>query len=373
MTRPDVRPPTLPSLDALLADLQQLCEIESPSSDPVAVSRVMDVVEGWARQLGADTHALPGGSRTFDFGVTDAPYVLILLHADTVWPHGTLEKMPLRTEGDRFYGPGTYDMKGGIVGTFHALRALAAGGWPAGGIRVLLSPDEEIGSPSSRESIEAAARQARVVLVPEPPVADSHNLKTGRKGTGEYTLTLRGISSHAGNRPELGASAITAAAEAVLAVQALADPAQGTTVSAGKIAGGSATNVIPDECQVVFDVRVAVLNEAERLDRQVRAWQPSDSRVTVEVTGGLDRPPFEQSPATLELFALAEQIAGEIGFSLGHEIVGGGSDGNLTAPFAPTLDGLGAPGDGAHALHEHVRLDRWPQHVELLTRLLRRV
>lgn len=373
MTQSDLLVLTPPSVEALVADLKQLCEIESPSSDPVAVNRVMDVVEGWARQLGADTHALLGGSRSFDFGVTDAPYVLVLLHADTVWPHGTLGKMPLRTERDKLYGPGTYDMKGGIVGTFHALRALGAEGWPAGGIRVLLSPDEEIGSPSSRESIEAAARQARVVLVPEPPVAESHNLKTGRKGTGEYTLTLHGISSHAGNRPELGASAITAAAEAVQAVQALADSTQGTNVSAGKIVGGSATNVIPDECQVVFDVRVAVLSEAERLDRRIRAWQPSDSRVRVEVTGELDRPPFEQSPETLKLFALAEQIAVELGFTLGHEIVGGGSDGNLTAPFAPTLDGLGAPGDGAHALHEHVRLDRWPQHVELLTRLLARV
>ncbi|MGX9685806.1 M20 family metallopeptidase [Deinococcus wulumuqiensis] len=361
-----------PDLPAMLRDLRTLVDIESPSSDPVAVARVMDVVEGWARDLGAETHALPGGTRSFHFGPADGPYLLVLTHADTVWPHGTLERMPWREDGERLYGPGTYDMKGGIVGLFHALRSLR-GAWPRGGVRVLLSPDEEIGSPGSRAQIEAAAQGARAVLVPEPPVSDSHNLKTGRKGTGDYVLTLRGVASHAGNRPELGASAVTAAAEAVLALQALARPEVGTTVSVGLISGGSAVNVIPDHCRLGVDVRVSTLEEAERVERGVRAWRPSDERVKCEVGGGLNRPPFEQGEATLRLFAQAQEVARELGFSLGHESVGGGSDGNFTAATVPTLDGLGAPGDGAHATHEHIRLDRWPDHVRLLAGLLRRV
>ncbi|GGK24944.1 carboxypeptidase [Deinococcus malanensis] len=359
-----------PDLQAMLADLKTLVGIESPSSDPLAVAQVMDVVEGWARDLGAETHALPGGTRQFTFGDRDpGGGVLVLSHADTVWPHGTLDRMPWRQEDDRLYGPGTYDMKAGIVGLFHVLRTMR-GQWPVGGVTVLLTPDEEIGSPSSRGHIEAAAGNARVVLVVEPPVADSHNLKTGRKGTGTFTLRFHGVASHAGNKPELGASAITAAAEAVLAAQALARPESGTTISVGLIQGGSAVNVIPASAQLEIDIRVATLAEAERVTQGIHALQPGDPRVRLEVLGGLNRPPFEQTPRALELFHQTQAIARELGFEIGGEFVGGGSDGNFTAPLAPTLDGLGAPGDGAHAAHEHVRLDRWPDHVRLLQRLM---
>lgn len=360
-------------LAAMLADLQTLVEIESPSTDVVAVNRVMDVVEGWARDLGAVTHALPGSTRQFNFGVEEgARPVLVLMHADTVWPHGTLDSLPFRVEEDRVYGPGTYDMKAGIVGTFHALRALG-GEWLEGGVQVLLTPDEEIGSLSSREHIEAAAAKARAVLVVEPPVADSHALKVGRKGVGDFRLVFHGVASHAGNKPQEGASAVTEAARAVLDLQALARPEMGTTVSVGLIRGGSATNVIPAECELELDVRVSTLEEGERVAAAIHAFRPRDPRVRLEVTGGLNRPPFERGPQTERLFAQARSIAGELGFEVGGEVVGGGSDGNFTAPLAPTLDGLGAPGDGAHAAHEHVRLDRWPDHVRLLTRLLREV
>ncbi|WP_155298451.1 M20 family metallopeptidase [Deinococcus kurensis] len=370
---------TPPALSALLADLKLLTDLESPSTDPAAVQRVMDLVEGWARDLGAETHALGGGTRVFRFGVqpgaadkaADKP-VLVLTHADTVWPHGTLEEMPWRVDSDRLHGPGTYDMKAGIVGLFHALRALN-GEWPRGGITVLLSPDEEIGSPSSREHIERAAHDSRVALVVEPPVADTHALKTGRKGTGSYVLTFTGVASHAGNKPEEGASAITAAAQATLELQALASPQDGTTLSVGLLRGGSAVNVIPAHAALEIDLRVSTLAEAERVDAAVHAWKPRDARVTVEVTGGLNRPPFERGEGTLALYEQARAVAQALGFDLTHAVVGGGSDGNFTAPIIPTLDGLGAPGDGAHAQHEHVRLDRWPDHVRLLTELLRRV
>ncbi len=361
-----------PELQAMLNDLRTLVEIESPSSDLAAICRVMDVVEQWARDLGAETHGLPGGTRLFNFGVGHGGQpILVLTHADTVWPHGTLAQMPWRVEGDRLYGPGTYDMKAGIVGLMHALRSLS--GWPRGGVQVLLSPDEETGSASSRAHIEHAARHARAVLVVEPPVADNHNLKTGRKGTGHFSLHFHGVASHAGNKPEEGASAITAAAQAVLEIQALARPDIGTTISVGLIRGGSAVNVVPAECVLDVDLRVSTLAEAERVTAAVQAMTPVDPRVTLTLGGGLNRPPFEQSETTMALFAQAQAIAQQLGFTLGHEVVGGGSDGNFTAPLAPTLDGLGAPGDGAHASHEHVRLDRWPDHVRLLTRLLKEI
>ena len=361
------------SLASLLRDLQTLVELESPSSDPLAVSAVQDTVAQWANDLGADIHSLPGNTRQFLFGVQpdDAP-ILVLSHADTVWPHGTLTRLPFRVEGDRVYGPGSYDMKGGIVGLFAALRSLD-GQYPAGGIEVLLTPDEEVGSTLSREVIETRARQSRAVLVIEPPVGGTHALKTGRKGVGDYRVTLSGTASHAGNQPELGASAISEAAYQILAVQSLADPANGTTISVGRIEGGGAVNVIPAHAEFEVDVRISTLEEARRVEKAMQQLTAQDARVRIEVTGGLNRPPFERGPQTVKLFDKARQIAAGLGFELKEAVVGGGSDGNFTAPIAPTLDGLGAPGDGAHADTEHIRLDRWPQHVALLTALLRSI
>ncbi len=362
-----------PDLPAMIADLRALVEIESPSTDPAAVARVMDVVEARARELSGVPEALPGGTRAFSFGMggEERP-LLVLTHADTVWPHGTLETMPFRVEGERLFGPGTYDMKAGIVGVLHALAALE-GRWPRGGVRLLLTPDEEVGSAASRPHIEAAARGARAVFVVEPPVADSHALKIGRKGVGSFALTFHGVASHAGNKPQEGASAITEAARAVLEVQALARPEIGTTVSVGRMRGGSAVNVIPAEATLEIDLRASTVAEGERVTGAIRALTPADPHVRLTVTGGLNRPPFEPGPGTLALFTQAQTIARDLGFEIGGEVVGGGSDGNFTAPLCPTLDGLGAPGDGAHAAHEHVRLDRWPDHVRLLTRLLREV
>lgn len=359
-------------LNDLLRDLKTLVEIESPSSDIVAVTRVQDVVEGWARELGAECHALPGGTRRMVFGMSgpDRKPLLLLAHADTVWPHGTLDQMPFKVEGDRVYGPGTYDMKGGIVGAFAALRSLA-GEYPAGGVELLLTPDEEVGSGLSRTSIEQAAQQARAVLVVEPPIADTHALKTGRKGMGDFRVEVTGIASHAGNKPEEGASAIREAALQLLDIEALARPEVGTTVSVGCISGGSAVNVIPAQAVLDIDVRISSLDEAERITAALHALKPHDPRVKLKVTGELNRPPFERSEATLGLYRQAQKLAQGLGFEVGEGVVGGGSDGNFTAPIAPTLDGLGAPGDGAHAAHEHIRLDRWPQHVRLLAGLLR--
>ncbi|WP_420596935.1 M20 family metallopeptidase [Deinococcus sp.] len=359
-------------LASLLRDLKTLVELESPSSDPQAVSAVQAVGTGWAQELGATVHYLPGNTSQFLFDTNDNKRLLILAHADTVWPHGTLERLPLRVDGDRVYGPGSYDMKGGIVGLFAALRSLE-GVYPAGGIEVLLTPDEEVGSTHSREVIEAAAQRARAVLVIEPPVGETHALKTGRKGVGDYCVMLSGVASHAGNQPELGASAISEAARQILAVQALADPEKGTTISVGRMEGGGAVNVIPAHAEFEVDVRVSTLEEAERVEQAMQQLRSQDARVRLAVSGGLNRPPFERGEGTLALYSLAQKLAAGLGFELSEAVVGGGSDGNFTAPIAPTLDGLGAPGDGAHADTEHIRLDRWPQHVALLAALLREV
>ncbi|WP_342667524.1 M20/M25/M40 family metallo-hydrolase [Deinococcus pimensis] len=244
------------SLSHLLRDLETLVTIESPSDDLPACERVMDVVEGWLTELGASVERLPGGTRRLRLGGEGRP-VLILAHTDTVWPHGTLARMPFRVDGDRAYGPGTYDMKGGVVGAVHALRALA--GSLAHPVELLLTPDEETGSLSSRDHIEAAARLARAVLVIEPPVADSHALKTGRKGVGMYHVRVHGVSSHAGNAPEQGASAVSEAARTLFAIKALANPAAGTTLSTGRVTGGGAINVVPALTEFWTDVRVSTV------------------------------------------------------------------------------------------------------------------
>ena len=356
----------------MLHDLQTLVEMESPSSDLMAVGRVQGVVQGWMQELGASAEELPGQVRRFRLGEAGQPGarpVLILMHADTVWPHGTLAGMPFRIEGERAYGPGTYDMKGGVVMAVHALRTLQ-GSLPSGGVEVLLTADEEVGSLLSRGAVEAAARHARCVLVVEPPVGGTHALKTGRKGVGMYSLTLRGVAAHAGNRPEEGASAILEAARLVLLAQALARPVAGTTVSVGRITGGGAVNVIPAHAEFDADVRVSTVAEGERLAQEFAALRPADSRVTLTLSGGMNRPPFERLAGTAALYVQAQRHAHTLGFEVTEAFVGGGSDGNLTAPLSPTLDGLGAPGDGAHAAHEHVRLDRLAHHTRLLAAVI---
>ncbi|WP_261664672.1 M20/M25/M40 family metallo-hydrolase [Deinococcus sp. Marseille-Q6407] len=362
----------------LLPDLLTLARLESPSNDPAAVAHVLDMVEGWARDLGGEVSQLSGGTRRLAFGVDGTrPPLLLLAHADTVWPHGTLEQMPLRTEGERLFGPGVYDMKAGLVGAVHALRQLR-GQWPQGGVVLLVTPDEESGSVSSRAHIEAAARQARAALVPEPPVGEgsaghAHALKTGRKGVIDAALTLTGRAAHAGNEPERGASAIAAAAELLPRIEAAARPELGTSVLVTRIAGGSAVNVVPAECRLELDVRVSQAGEDRRVLDELAALTPADPRVGAQWELAVNRPPFPRGEGTLALFAQAQAAAQELGFTLSETAVGGGSDGNFTAPLCPTLDGLGAPGDGAHAADEHIRLDLWPERVALLTELLRRV
>jgi glutamate carboxypeptidase len=279
--------------------------------------------------------------------------------------------MPFREAEGRAYGPGTFDMKASLVLLEFALRALrASGARPPRPVVVLLTSDEEIGSPTSQPLIEAEAVGAAYALVPEPPLPGG-GLKTARKGVGHFTIEVAGRAAHAGVEPEKGASAIVELAHQILAITRLADPAAGTTLNVGLIEGGSATNVVAASATAKVDVRVTSMAEARRIERAMDELAPVLPGTSVRVSGGVNRPPMERTEAIAGLFARARQIGAALGFDLTEGPSGGGSDGNITAGLGvPTLDGLGALGDGAHAAYEHVVIDSLPDRAALLAALL---
>jgi glutamate carboxypeptidase len=358
--------------------LERFVTCESPSHDKAAGDRMADLLaatlaaDGWRvertprRDVGDVLCATLGGDGR-DRGS------LVLAHYDTVWPLGTLAGMPFRVDAasDRAYGPGTLDMKAGIAAAIVAARLLAGAGAPAaGGVTLLITSDEETGSAHSRERIEAEARRHERVLVVEP-ARDDGALKVGRKGVADYHLDLHGVPAHAGNHPDDGASALVELAHLVLFLRSLDDRDAATTVHPTVARAGGAVNVITEHAHLDVDVRVLRLDEAARVDDAVRAWQPRDPRVRLEVAGGLNRPPMEPTAANLALFERARALAGTWGATLEGAVVGGGSDGNFTSALGvPTLDGLGACGRGAHARDEHVRVGDTLDRVGLLAALL---
>ncbi|MBB6097825.1 glutamate carboxypeptidase [Deinobacterium chartae] len=359
----------------LLSDLRRLVEIESPSAHPERVEAVMDVVSGWMAELGAQERrfASPNGDhRHYVLEGQSSERVLILAHADTVWPVGTLERLPFRLEGDRAYGPGSYDMKAGVVQAVWALRALRQQGELPRTVELLLTSDEEIGSETSKDVIRELAQGAERVLVVEPSNPETGTLKTARKGVGYFTVSVEGRAAHAGGQPERGVNAILELARQAIALSELARPELGTTLSVGQIRGGTATNVIPAFATMEVDLRVTRLDEAARVEAAAAALRPVDERARLILEGGLERPPFERTEGTARLFEQARLLAAELGYELGEAASGGGSDGNYTAPIAPTLDGLGACGDGAHADHEHVIVPEMPRRAALLAGLIAR-
>lgn len=292
-----------------------------------------------------------------EFG-TGQSQVLVLGHFDTVWPVGQLERMPVRREDGRLYGPGTFDMKAGIAQALLAVRAVIDTNrpWPHR-LVMLWTTDEEIGSTTSRALIEAEARRSRAVLVLEPSLPGGA-LKTARKGVGEFHVRATGIAAHAGVDPTRGASAIHELAWQVTRLSELTDLANGVTVNVGRISGGSRSNVVAELAEAVVDVRIPTAADAARVTSAITQRVARDSRVTLEVTGGINRPPLERTAQVVGLFNLASAIAADMGRTLSEGATGGGSDGNFTAALGiPTLDGLGAEGDGAHALHEHVLVE----------------
>jgi glutamate carboxypeptidase len=348
--------------------LQRLVECESPSAAPDAVARCAEVVVA----LAADVAGLANPERIVVDGRTHLRWtngptrVVLVGHMDTVWPLGTLDRWPFTVNGGRATGPGAFDMKAGIVQLFFAMAELEDGA----GVTVLLTADEELGSPSSRQLIEDTARGARAALILEPSANGA--LKTARKGVSNYQLVVHGRAAHAGLEPEKGANATVAIARHTLALAAIARPAEGTTVTPTVLHSGTATNVVPAEARLDVDVRATTVAEQERVDREIHALAAEVDGTRLEVLGAPNRPPLEPS-ASAELFALAQKHAAALGLAPLEAVeVGGGSDGNFTAAVGvPTLDGLGAAGDGAHAEGEYVVIDEMEPRTRLLTALLR--
>ena len=364
-------------LPDMLAALRTLVECESPSSDHSALRELARMLGERFSRAGANVDFIPGPDdvdgllATFDGVDRRLPPALLIGHFDTVWPIGTLKRMPYREDDSRAYGPGVYDMKSGIVMIEFALRAIESLGMRAPRIvQVLLTPDEEIGSRNSRQLIETRARDSQYVLVLEPSLGDGA-LKTARKGGSQYVVNVSGRAAHAGVEPEKGANAVVELAHQVIAIEELADIEKGTTVSPTVVEGGTVTNVIPEKASLRVDVRAATVVEAERVDCAIRALSLYNPECGLSVAGGINRPPMERSSASAALFERARTIGADLGLDLREGSTGGGSDGNFTAAVgAPTLDGLGAVGGGAHSVDEYIVKRSLVERTALLASLL---
>jgi glutamate carboxypeptidase len=369
--------------DWLIETAEALVRLESPTTDKAAVDRCGRELASRLAAIGGRVTRLSRANRgdhllaEFDRSPAEAgPYpskrqVLLLGHFDTVWPVGQLDKMPLTLSNGRLHGPGVFDMKAGIAAGMLATRALLeTGAALSRRIVMLWTTDEEMGSASSRQAIEDEARRSDAVLVLEPSLPGGA-LKTSRKGCGMYEVVVHGIAAHSGISPEKGASAVHELAHQILRLQALQDLSHGVSVNVTTISGGSRSNVIPDEAHAVVDVRVPTMKDASRIETAFRSLTPVDPRTTIDVAGEVGRPPLERSEQVARLYDQARQIARELGHNLSEGATGGGSDGNFTAAVGvPTLDGLGAIGDGAHALHEHVEVDALPDRAALIAGLI---
>jgi glutamate carboxypeptidase len=374
--------PILSYLESRRAEMVSLCrelvECESPSDDAAAVGRFAELVADKVARM-ARVRRIPGGrfgphlQCEFDLpgGKRDGQ-ILALGHSDTVWPVGTLKQMPFREAEGRLWGPGVLDMKAGIAFLIFAVRALRELELPVRRRVVMqLNSDEEVGSDSSRSLTEEEARRSLAVLVLEPGTGLDGKLKTARKGVGEYTIVVRGRAAHAGLDFTSGASAILELARQIQKVAGFTRVERGITVNPGVISGGSRTNVVAAEARAGFDFRVLRIKDAEALDRRFHRLRPVDRRCRIEISGGLSRPPMERSVGIAALFREARKLAAELGIELEESVSGGGSDGNFTAAVgAPTLDGLGAVGEGAHAPHESILVERMADRAALVAKLL---
>jgi glutamate carboxypeptidase len=354
--------------------IRQLVECESPSDDSAALDRFVSLMEDVVAPM-AKIRLLPHGHMRAEFslpGLKKSGGILVLGHSDTVWPMGTLRSMPFRQQKGRLWGPGVLDMKSGLAFSVFAMRALRDLEIPVAKKVVLqLNSDEEVGSQTSRALTEEAARSSDCVLVLEPGTGLEGKLKTARKGVGVYRVDVRGRASHAGVDFPAGASAIVELARQIDRIAGFTDLKRGVTVNPGVISGGTRSNVVAAEAAAEVDIRVVRLKDAAGLDRKFQALRPFDKRCTVEVTGGLNRPPMERSRAIQDLFGHARRLAREIGIELEDSSTGGGSDGNFTAALGvPTLDGLGGVGEGAHAANESILIDRIADRTALLAKLI---
>jgi glutamate carboxypeptidase len=366
--------------DRSLLDLtRKLVQAESPSDSKSAVDACVALAAGHLRQLDGRVklhrqqdhgNALEArfGPRSMRSRETAKP-ILLLGHLDTVWPLGTLQSMPCRTRDGRLWGPGALDMKAGVAMACAALELLIEADLLHREIILLLNGDEEIGSPVSRPITENLARHCSAVYVLEP--AQGLAYKTARKGIGDWHIVVNGVAAHAGVDFEKGANALLELARVIQTVSGWTDLKRGLTVSVGVAAGGTKSNVVPANAQADIDVRIPRLADGRRITRKFAALRPADPRCTLTVTGGINRPPMERSRGTVRLFRKAHFLARELGFELQEASTGGGSDGNFTAALGiPTLDGMGAVGEGAHAPHESVLIEHLAPRTALLAAML---
>jgi glutamate carboxypeptidase len=359
----------------ILDGIRRWVEIETPTEAPAEVNRLGELIAQGYDDLPASVERIAGRDGCGDHLVArsawgqDAPGILVLSHHDTVHPLGFIQRLPFRIDGDRAFGPGIYDMKGGAYLAYHAFRQICApGARSLLGITQLYVSDEEIGSPTSRELIEAEGRKAKYVLVTEP-ARDGGKIVTGRKGVARFEVFLKGVPAHAGTRPQDGRSAIRELGNVIQTLEALNDASRGISVNVGVVKGGTRPNVVAEEAYAEVDMRVPTLTDADELVPKILGLKSRTEGVTVKVTGELNRPPYEKSNAGAALFDHAKELAAGLGFDLVDTSTGGGSDGNFTAAHTATLDGLGVDGEGAHTHYEQMYISSIEPRARLLHRL----
>lgn len=364
---------------SMLKFLQALVELESPTEGKVVVDRCVEFTAEAAARLGAVVrrHRNRNAGDILEARFNPAKRasgkpVLVLGHLDTVWPMGTLAQMPFRMEKGRAFGPGVYDMKAGVAMALTALDLLRAENLLNRPVVLLLTGDEETGSHTSRAVLEKTASRCECVYVLEPAQEPRGAYKTARKGIANYRVQVTGVPAHSGVNYEKGHSAIAELARQVAAIEALTDLKRGITVNVGTIQGGTRSNVIPAEAFAAVDVRVPRAADAARIDRKLKSLRVQDKDCVLKVEGALNRPPMERKPGTVALFRRAAALAKGMGFDLREASTGGGSDGNFTSALGvPTLDGMGAVGEGAHARHESIVLAELAPRTALLAAMLR--
>lgn len=357
--------------------LKRLVKIETPSGNPNSHQKLFTLLEAEFDSLGFETQKIPGvisgGQLYARPGKTNSEgYQLLLGHADTVWPKGTLKKMPFKKEGNVIRGPGIYDMKAGLAMIIMSLKLIKKLGLdleisPV----VFINSDEEVGSKESEKRIKTLAKIMDRSLVFEPSLGLDGKLKTRRKGVGHFEIVILGTSSHAGIEPEKGRSAIVELSYVIQKLQALNDPENGISINVGKIEGGINTNVVAPESKASVDVRVLTKKDAERVEHEIKAIEPTTEDVKLEITGRFGRPPLVKNKRNTVLWNAAYSIGNELGIELKQGRSGGGSDGSFTSLYTATLDGLGAVGDGAHSPTERILLEETLQRIAVIVNLLR--
>ena len=360
----------------MTAFLEAMVRAESPSRAPATQEQVMELLIRKLREVGYEEIRVPG--RKTGGYLYAAPagrqrqkgLQLMIGHCDTVWPVGTLEKMPLRYDNGQMRGPGVYDMKAGLTQILFTLQAVKALQLevPLEPL-VLINSDEEIGSRESSAAIRRLARISARAFVMEPPLGLDGRLKTARKGLGRFTVTVKGVSAHAGLDPGKGASAIVELSHQIQQLFAMNDLERGISVNVGMVEGGISPNVVAPESKAVVDVRVLTQAHAEEITQRIKALRPMNPETELHVDGYIGRPPMERTAQNQELWHLARREGQKLGLQLEEATAGGGSDGNTTSLFCATLDGLGTVGDGAHAAHEFIYLDKLIERTALLTLL----